>query len=90
MLYPTDFLDYWLNSIHTHVNQGKTETEGQMESLSESISDEPLLSPPVIIVCTKKDIAVGLHKVIQCLPKYKRLVTQCLRNDEAFCDYVRT
>ena len=61
-----------------------------MESLSESTSDELLLSPPVIIVCTKKDMAVSLHRLIQFLPNYKQLAAQCLRKNEAFHDYART
>ena len=61
-----------------------------MESVRESTSDEPLLSPPVIIVYTKKDMAVSLHKLIQFLANYKWLAAQCLRNNEAFRDYTRT
>ena len=60
-----------------------------MESVRESTSDEPLLSPPVIVY-TKEDMAVSLHKLIQFLANYKRLAAQCLRNNEAFRDYTRT
>ena len=53
-----DFLDYWLNSIHTHVHHAETGTKDKNRS------DEALVSPPVIIVCTKKDRAVSLQSRI--------------------------
>ena len=58
----TEFVDYWLNSVHTHVHQAGRETKNQFKEVSsQNTSDEPWLSPPVIIVCTKKDITVSPH-----------------------------
>ena len=51
----TDFLDYWLNSVHTHVHHQLKEV------FSQNRSDEARLLPPVIIVCTKKDMVVSLN-----------------------------
>ena len=57
-----EFLDYWLNSIHTHVHQTESESSDQVKDvLCQKTSEEPHLSPPVIIVCTKKDIKVSLN-----------------------------
>ena len=63
-IFSTDFLDYWLNSIHTHVHHAETGTKDKMQMLSQNRSDEPLVSPPVIIVCTKKDRTVSLQSRI--------------------------
>ncbi|CAH1787734.1 unnamed protein product [Owenia fusiformis] len=46
-----DYLDYWLNSIHTHTGKSSSETES--------------LSPPVIIVGTHKDIVNMTHETDQ-------------------------
>lgn len=48
MLFPfTDFLDFWMKSVHTLLAQQKTDRN-------------QTLLPPVIIVCTKTDL---LNKV---------------------------
>ncbi|XP_013407220.1 uncharacterized protein LOC106171421 [Lingula anatina] len=52
-----DYLDYWLNSIHTHAVDLRTSTNS-------------LLSPPVIIVCTHKDQVDQIF--VSSLPWYKR------------------
>ena len=57
-----EFLDYWLNSIHTHVHQAELGSSGRVKDvMGQKTSEEPYLSPPVIIVCTKKDIKVSLN-----------------------------
>ena len=48
----TEFLDYWLNSVHTHCTHKE-----KSESLGTGAGQH--LSPPVIIVCTKMDKLVS-------------------------------
>ncbi|CAH1786849.1 unnamed protein product [Owenia fusiformis] len=53
-----DYLDYWLNSIHTHA--------GKSSSGSES------LSPPVIVVCTHKDaVSMEYHMKQPYMSRFK-------------------
>ena len=43
-----EFLDYWLNSIHTHTHKKETADRGSSnKTLNQEEVDEPWLSPPV-------------------------------------------